>query len=83
MMSEDTTIDLKALLPNLPKGWVDTIRDRLDRKYSTGYIRMVVADGTKWNKEIAKAAVTLAEENVQEMARIKQRIDGISNTAHA
>lgn len=76
-------VELKNLLDKLPPGWDDTIRDRLDRKYSTAYIRMVVR-GIRWNKGIADAAVLLAEETQKALADLQSRVEAItSNQPHA
>lgn len=72
-------VDLKSLLDKLPEGWVDTIRDGLDRKYSTGYIGMVVR-GVRWNKEIADAVVALAEKYQRELADMQNRVEALTST---
>lgn len=77
------TVDLKPLLEKLPLGWADTIRDRLERKYGTSYIKRVVY-GNAWNVEIADEAIKLASEHEKTLAAMKAQVDAISsNTVQA
>ena len=53
---------LTKLRSRLPKGYEATVRTKLDKQFSEGYIRQV-AHGFRENKEILDMLLQVAEEN--------------------